>query len=47
MSPSVVSIARPASSDGGSAPIDMRSTPALQVRPNLPVAAADEPSLFA
>src|SRR5580765_8906702 len=40
----VVSVARPASSDGGSAPTDMRNTPALPVRPNLPVAATEVPT---
>src|SRR5581483_1809159 len=37
----VVSVARPASSDGGSAPTDIRNTPA---RPDLPVAAIDAPA---
>src|SRR2546429_5330733 len=40
----VVSVARPASSDGGSAPIDIRSTPALLVWPSLPVAATEVPT---
>src|SRR5581483_11168823 len=37
----VVSVARPASSDGGSAPTDIRNTPA---RPDLPVAAIEAPA---
>src|SRR6266516_964199 len=40
----VVSVARPASSDGGSPPIDIRRNPALLVWPSLPVAAVVVPT---